>query len=723
VPRVPIYNEPQVQARGVPVVRQSQISTSVPNGLQNLARGVAGVADALQREADYADELRVEEQVNALRERQLDLTLGQQNGFVNVKGRNVLPGDDGMPLSRRYGQQFDTTVQELEAGLASDRQKQLFRRYAERAGLEFRGALMRHENQEIDAWRKGVVDGVISVEAENAAKNWNNPEAIDLSRGRIDLNIARLREAEGLPADQVYRIRNEAMSRLHSGVLDQMIGNKRLSEASAYLKQYGEEIAADTALKARTLIEKEGDQLYAMNAANRVFQRAAPRIDPDDFIRLENLVAMQESGGRERDAAGNLITSPKGARGKMQVMPGTERDPGFGVTPARDDSDEERTRVGRDYLAAMLKRYGGDVAQALAAYNAGPGALDDALKKAENDGNPGEWLSYMPRETQDYVPSILSQYQSGGGRPSKPTLAELDAELRADPVLAAKPAVLKQAREALKERYDMQDKAAKQREEEAEGEVYRQLVANGGDFQALPASLRASMDPTKLDTAMAFAARLRRGEETVTNPALYQRLSGDPKFLATMTDNQFYALRKDLSETDFKHFANERAKAQGKTVTSPEDLNTEALNRALNMRLQTMGIDPTPQDGTSGAARVGAIRQFVTRAVLDAQKQAGKKLTDAEVIRTMDGLFAESTQLRGFFGGVNNVALLSMKPSDVPSDAKRQIKEAFKRAGAPEPTDVEILQVYWARRFDANRSALSRAKAPQAPNPFDQIPR
>lgn len=86
-------------------------------------------------------------------------------------------------------------------------------------------------------------------------------------------------------------------------------------------------------------------------------------------------VMHQESRGNPR------AVSPKGAVGTMQTMPATLRDPGFGVAPAKDDSDEERERVGKDYLKAMLKRYPGRPDLALAAYNAGPGRADRWAKR------------------------------------------------------------------------------------------------------------------------------------------------------------------------------------------------------------------------------------------------------------------------------------------------------------------------------------------------------
>lgn len=121
---------------------------------------------------------------------------------------------------------------------------------------------------------------------------------------------------------------------------------------------------------------------------------------------LINKVAMIESGNRDYDNQGNVVTSSKGAKGRMQVMDGTNRDPGFGVMPARDDSLAERSRVGRDYLAAMVNRYN-DISKGLAAYNAGPGRLDKVLQQAKASGQ--DWLSMMPKQTQDYVAKLVPQ--------------------------------------------------------------------------------------------------------------------------------------------------------------------------------------------------------------------------------------------------------------------------------------------------------------------------
>jgi hypothetical protein len=133
----------------------------------------------------------------------------------------------------------------------------------------------------------------------------------------------------------------------------------------------------------------------------------------NDLLRL---VAQAESGNRDYDGSGRVVTSPVGAKGRMQVMDATNRDPGFGVRPAADDSLEERARVGQDYLGAMVNHYGGDVRKGLAAYNAGPGNVDRALAQAQQAGDP-DWMRYLPKpqETVPYVEKIVAGMR---GQPS-----------------------------------------------------------------------------------------------------------------------------------------------------------------------------------------------------------------------------------------------------------------------------------------------------------------
>ena len=111
---------------------------------------------------------------------------------------------------------------------------------------------------------------------------------------------------------------------------------------------------------------------------------------PPEFVQS---VAQVESGMRP-DAI-----SPKGAIGVMQLMPGTAK-----ILGADPHDTAQNIDAGTRLLRELLVKYNGDVVKALAAYNAGEGAVD------RYQGVPPY------NETRWYVKKVIDAYQKASGQ-------------------------------------------------------------------------------------------------------------------------------------------------------------------------------------------------------------------------------------------------------------------------------------------------------------------
>jgi hypothetical protein len=126
---------------------------------------------------------------------------------------------------------------------------------------------------------------------------------------------------------------------------------------------------------------------YAAPDRSRPFERLIDEHSRRQGVRPDLIRAVMQV----ESAFNPRARSPKGALGLMQLMPATLRE--FGVGDPFDPTDN--VRAGVRYLRALLDRYGNDETLALAAYNAGPTAVD----------RHGQAVPPY-RETQHYVAQI-----------------------------------------------------------------------------------------------------------------------------------------------------------------------------------------------------------------------------------------------------------------------------------------------------------------------------
>lgn len=271
---------------------------------------------------------------------------------------------------------------------------------------------------------RGTADGTASAPRADLVMAAEQFEALFLQQ-----ILKQMRKASDvLSADNPMRSRElDTMRDFYDEILaETLAGKKQTGIADLLVQQLSGEagqgldleqaaaLARGAELPARTASLGEplrGTWQRGLDSLSTTWQRGA-----EGFSALVDRVIQQESGGRI-DAV-----SAKGARGLMQLMPGTARDMaaelGLPFSEARLTSDASYNKqLGSAYLNKMLARYDGEHALAIAAYNAGPGRVDEWLQQ-HGDPRTGEisvasWIKRIPfQETRDYTDKIMGDLRA-----------------------------------------------------------------------------------------------------------------------------------------------------------------------------------------------------------------------------------------------------------------------------------------------------------------------
>jgi soluble lytic murein transglycosylase-like protein len=161
--------------------------------------------------------------------------------------------------------------------------------------------------------------------------------------------------------------------------------------------------AGVTELPASSVVSFEQEDYVAPSKPQPPAAPAVPK-DPKTLVRAAAVrsglpPAFVESVAKVESGFDPHAVSPKGAVGVMQLMPQTARTLGADASDPAQNID-----AGTHLLRELLVKYGGDVVKALAAYNAGEGAVDRY-----------HGLPPYP-ETQRYVNKVVRAYQRDGGQ-------------------------------------------------------------------------------------------------------------------------------------------------------------------------------------------------------------------------------------------------------------------------------------------------------------------
>ena len=406
---------------------------AISRGGQNLEEASNLVAATNERQ----DAIVAQDASNKLAQQRIDLEFNTDTGFRNAKEGQAV----GPQFVEGYGTKFADAASNIRDTLTNDSQKRIFDQHAQVQGLQYKSALLSHQAQETEKFNDSTANATIDTQLRTMAQKPNDELNFQTGLAQINGTLDDVAKRKGYSpvqtADLKSKMLDAAYSTRISSIMDGIPGVVQANpyQAEKMFKQVQDQLGPASQVHLAAQIQKSVQSVQARDTAQGIIFGTIPT-PPSSIapaatgVPLEGVVQGMESGGRDTDANGQPLTSPKGAVGRMQVMPATSANPGFGVRPAQPGPDgkvspDEMARVGRDYLGAMTARYN-DPALVLAAYNAGPGVVDDWIAGTNASGkNPNrvqlgdpragqvssaDWIAKIPfSETKNYVTNGVSK--------------------------------------------------------------------------------------------------------------------------------------------------------------------------------------------------------------------------------------------------------------------------------------------------------------------------
>ncbi|EOG3619117.1 transglycosylase SLT domain-containing protein [Pseudomonas putida] len=403
-----------------------------------------------------------------------------------------------------------------------------------------------------------------------------------------------------------------------------------------------------------------------------------------------------ESGGRQLDQSGAPLTSSRGAVGIAQVMPSTGPE---AAKAAGLPWDEQRFRtdanynrsLGEAYFGKLLQTFDGSEALAIAAYNAGPGKVQEWIKQIgdprKGEISESEFVESIPfKETKGYTQKVLNAAQRDTQPTFGPIAQQIDA--RTDLTPEQKRIAIADARD----RFTWQQDQVKQEHTQNQGQAWDFVLA-GNKWQDMDPDLWAKLPAKDRKQLMTFKPN------QPTDPEVYTRVRD---LIVNGHDVNLLDMRDKFSNEDFTRLTDLKIKRQagGPSATASIATSTAMFNDAL----RNAGMKSNPKPGSEDAKRLAVARRYVDDQIRGVEEQQGKKATHDQVQQIVDQAFIQGeVQGSGVFGlFTNKRRTFERQPGDnvlvtdvkqIPQGEVEEIKAALGRA-KQEVTNKAILDLF-----------------------------
>ncbi|HIE3795236.1 TPA: transglycosylase SLT domain-containing protein [Klebsiella michiganensis] len=331
--------------------------------------------------------------------------------------------NDYATMPERYGEQMQKVVESTSAAISSPRTRQLFDTWAQQQNTNgLSGIRDLAWGKEKDAGRATIFQN--SENLSNTYKSSTDPvqrqQALDAMNNMLEGGVTKgyIDQTERQQWAQKW-ITNTAVGSLNMMQPEQRLSALRNPQGITTFLPPDQRQAMIKDAAQEAISTRVGQWQVQASTGNAGMNTLAV---PHDT--LMQAVYLQESGNRHLNADGSIVQGPvtksgDRAQGVGQIMPATGRDPGFGIKPLQNDSEQENRRVSGELMDALTKRYNGNQVLALAAYNAGFRKVDNWIKQI-GDPRTGQvsneqFAASIPvNETRNYVYSISANAQRMG---------------------------------------------------------------------------------------------------------------------------------------------------------------------------------------------------------------------------------------------------------------------------------------------------------------------
>ncbi|MBW9238355.1 transglycosylase SLT domain-containing protein [Pseudomonas carnis] len=695
MPRVPTYDTAQVQQQPTRPIQLQGVApdtTSIAQGLQSFQRGAEILANKSREQADTA----------SIMDADRKLTEWQQNTMFNPEGGvYTRKGGAALDITNQTLGQFEEAQAKIAETLTSEQQKARYAQIVASRRNSLSNELNKYEFAQREQHYDDTAEGQRRSAIQGAALYANDPQQLAYYQAKMNVVEGAEAQRKGLPPELAEQKRLEANTRLNAAVIEQLAARDPM-KAKQYFMDNAVSMTADAQIRAASMLKPLIDRQVGVSVGSQAVQDVSSQDN-----RVFASILQAESGGKQFDRNGQPMTSSRGAIGTAQIMPSTGPE---AAKLAGVEWDENRFRNDPDYNRQLGQAYFQKLtndfkspALAVAAYNAGPGMVNDWINGTNTTGknasklklgdprtgeiSQAEFLDKIPfKETREYTEKVLGKAL----QTHEPSFGQVAQAIDARDDLTADQKSI--ALKAAKQRIDWQAEQRKQQDAQNLESAW-DVVLQGNSWDTIPAATWAALPAEGRKQIMDY----KPGRPT--DQEVYYRARDE---IVSGNELNLLGMRAKLSDTDFQELTKlqQDRREKGAEATSSIGSNDNIFKEALRVA----GIDPEAKAGKRDAKSVAAARRYVDTQIRALEQDQGKKATPDQVQKVVDRAFIQGEVPGSGFMGMfsSKKRAFEREPGDqvivrdikqIPADEHQQIVEALKRHGRV-PNDADILKLF-----------------------------